>query len=267
MSNYTNQIVIYGTNDPHQALFPVNGRPFYECANTYITRGMTPAPNNIDECLKNYPEIKEIADAIGFTTGDMWEGNTACPPQMPGLSGACTGTQNLAGSCTSGISFWNLLLPNNSTECKEMQTTFGWEWMGCLWGTPNAPYSCICPQVNAKYEAYIKLRLNDASFWATPVETPVKRAEFLDAFKYGKKVNTTISGDFKLKIGQIIYLKIDAISNFGFTETSHYLNGYYYITGLKHVITNSGTHETSLELSQIAPVISGLTGGNTYSYN
>ena len=33
-----------------------------------------------------------------------------------------------------------------------------------------------------------------------------------------------------------------------------YLNATYYVTGIKHVITNSGTHETALSLTQIAPL-------------
>lgn len=254
MQNYTNQIITYGTNDPHYALYPVNGRPFYECANSFITRGMTAAPNSIQECLTNYPEIKQIADAVGFTTGDLWQGNTSCPPAMP-----------VIGDDTSVTGSFNLLLDKASAECQEIQSNFGWEWMGCIWGTPTAPYSCICPQVNAKYEAYIKLRLNDASFWATPVETPVKRAEFLDAFKYATKISVTIAGDFKLKNGQVVEVRLDALNKFGYSQTPSYLNAHYYITGIKHVITNSGTHETSLALSYISAIQSGSETEYTYS--
>jgi hypothetical protein len=237
MASKTNQIVIHGSNDSYDAITPISSRPIYECANAKITRGVTSAPASIEACLASFPEVKKIADAIGFTASNIWYGNTACPE---GISG--------------GTGPFNLLLDTNSLECQNIVKDLGTEWMGCLWGTPNATYSCICPEVKSKYEAYIKLRLNVASFWATPVETPVKRAEFLDALKYSSKITATIAGDFSLKLGQLIYIKLTAMNKTGVAETESYMTGYYYIVGLKHVITNSGTHETAVALSNIALV-------------
>jgi hypothetical protein len=236
MASKTNQIVIHGSNDSYDAITPISSRPIYECANAKITRGATSAPASIEACLASFPEVKKIADAIGFTSSNIWYGNTACPE---GISG--------------GTGPFNLLLDTNSLECQNIVKDLGTEWMGCLWGTPNATYSCICPEVKSKYEAYIKLRLNVASFWATPVETPVKRAEFLDALKYSSKITATIAGDFSLKLGQLMYVKLTAMNKSGVADTESYMTGYYYIVGLKHVITNSGTHETAVALSNIAP--------------
>ena len=236
MSN-TKQIVIYGTNDSYESLTPLNSRPAYECANAKITRGITNAPISIEACLASFPEVKKIADAIGFSAANIWYGNTACP------GGVCGSTGPL-----------NLLLDTNSLECQNIIPDLGEDWLGCLWGTPSASYSCICPEVKTKYEAYIKLRLNDAAFWNTPVETPVKRAEFLDALKYSSKITATIAGDFSLKLGQLMYVRLTAMNKYGFGDTESFMSGYYYIVGLKHVITNSGTHETAVSLSNIAAV-------------
>lgn len=240
MASNTRQIVIYGTNDSYESMTPVNSRGVYECANAKITRGVTSAPVSIEACLASFPEVKQIADAIGFSAAEIWYGNTGCPGGLSGISGP-----------------FNLLLDTNSLECQEIAkpvNQLGPEWLGCLWGEPSASYSCICPEVKSKYEAYIKLRLNDAAFWDTPVETPVKRAEFLDALKYSSKITATIAGDFSLKLGQLMYVKLTAINKYGFSDSDSFMTGYYYIVGLKHVITNSGTHETAISLSNIAAV-------------
>jgi hypothetical protein len=148
-------------------------------------------------------------------------------------------------------------------ECDKINSTLGGAWLGCLWGTPSAPYSCVCPDVNTRYEAYIKHRLNVASFWNTPVETPVKRAEFVDALQYGRKVNITVAGDFNLKVGQVMFVRLNGISQYPSKENS-VLNGLYYIMGIKHVFTSSGTHETGLSLSRIAPDYSDFDNGGPY---
>lgn len=250
MISTINQYIVWGTNSPQQALFPVNAKSFYECANAQITQGLTTAPLGINDCLERFPEVKKITDAIGFSSANLWQGGTACP------------YEDSTGCGASGPI--NLLLGSNSQECLEIESQLGIDWLGCLWGTPMASYSCICPEVKDKYEAYIKLRLNDATFWDTPVETPVKRAEFLDAFKYAKKIDVTIAGDFSLKLGQVVELRLNNISNYPTSLTSC-LNGLYYIVGIKHSITNSGSHEMALALSQIAPINAGMSGGPLYT--
>jgi hypothetical protein len=252
-----NQIITYGTNYSQQTFYPVASKDAYECANAAITRGATGIPSSLQECFDRFPGVLEIAEAIGFYT-----------------KGSCASTENFVGGVGCGGSGSNYTLwtgpktiPSLNTtkpidlyfdivneECNQINTELGLDWMGCLWATPSAPYSCLCPDIKPKYEAYIKLRLNVASFWNTPVETPVKRAEFLDAIKYGRKVDVTIAGDFTLKVGQLANLRINGISGFPYSSTNSVLNTTYYVTGIKHVITNSGTHETALSLTQIAPL-------------
>jgi hypothetical protein len=251
------KIYTYGTNQGQEAFYPVISRDTYECANSSITRGVTSTPGTIEECFEKFSTVRDIDEAIGFYKGaieesegvsgssggfSLWEGPTGCPPTI--------------NRFTSSLPV-DIYFDTSNEECNKINTTLGVDWLGCLWGTPSAPYSCICPDVNPNYEAYIKLRLNVASFWNTPVETPVKRAEFIDALKYGPKIDVTIAGDFTLRVGSIVNLRINGISNRPYSDITPSSNGSYYITGIKHVITNSGTHESALALTQLAPLASG----------
>ena len=259
------QIYTYGTNQGQEAFYPVISRHTYECANSSITRGVTSTPGSIEECFEKFSTVRDIAEAIGFYKAAV-EGTT-------GISGGAAGTSGSSGGftlwegptgCPPAINRFTSTLPVDvyfdtpNEECDKILSKLSDAWLGCLWGTPSAPYSCVCPDVNPKYEAYIKLRLNIASFWNTPVETPVKRTEFIDALKYGSKIDVTIAGDFNLKVGSIVNLRINGISNKPYSDVTPVSNGSYYITGIKHVITNSGTHESALALTQLAPLASGV---------
>ena len=243
----TKQIFTYGANETQQAFYSVNNKGVYECANAQITRGNTSAPNTLQECFTKFPSVKDIADSMGFDPSNTWDGQVTIPSFN-----------------TSAPE--NLYFGTSTTECNKinLHPNLGPAWMGCIWGTPSAPYSCTCPEVRPYYEAYIKHRLNCASFWATPVETPVHRAEFVDALQYGRKVNVTIAGDFNLKVGQVVNVRLNGISGYPYASAPSYLNGLFYIVGIKHVVTSSGTHETAMELSQIAGDFTGMTSGVPY---
>lgn len=243
------QIRTIGATETQHALYPVTSKSYYDCANAQINRGATNAPDSLDKCFDSFSGVKDIAQAIGFLTltgpagtsysYNLWTGATA--DYDPNV----TTPQDI---------FFN----NSDTECDKVNTVsfgLGLEWLGCLWGSPAASYSCLCPDIGPKYEAYLKFRLNNATFWATPKETPANRAEFLDALKYGRKVDVTIAGDFNLKVGHIVEFRANGISGYPYGDEENELNGYYYIIGIKHVVSNSGTHESSLQLSQIASVI------------
>lgn len=256
------QIKTFGTNYSQQAFYPVTSKEAYLCANAQLTRGITSIPKTLNECFDRFEGVKNIAVSLGFlglsggcgpgNSGasyiyTLWSGATAPPPGPPVFS-------NL-----------DLYFNESSPECVNVASSsdLGLEWLGCLWGVPEAPYSCTCPDIGPKFHAYAKLRLNVATFWNTPKNTPIKRAEFLDAIKYGKKANITVAGDFKLKIGQVVHLNVNAVSGFPYSSTNSILNGLYYIIGVKHVVTNSGGHETALSLTQIPPLVpAGLSAGS-----
>lgn len=268
MAYDTRQIIVYGTNYSQESFYPVTSKGAYECANAAITRGVTGIPNSLDDCFLKFPYIKDIATAIGFFT----EGNSGpsgvCGSSNEGACGACGGS----GS-SGGYSLWegpqgtpptmeeiknfkplSMYFDNVSEECLKVESDelLGQAFLGCLWGTPSASYSCVCPQIGNLYPAYVRLRLNDASFWDTPPETPVKRKEFIDSIQYSTKVDITVAGDFNLKVGQVVNIRIGGT---GLVPTgTSYLDGAYYIIGLKHSITNSGSHETVLSLSKILKI-------------
>lgn len=251
----THQIKTLGTDYAQEALYSVNSRKEYICANSSITRGVTGIPQSLEECFNKFPGVKTIATNLGFArsisggiTYSLFTGFTAP-------------TVNL----TNTFAPIDSLLDKPAYECNEIVSKLGSAWLGCLWGTPEASFSCTCPDIGPNFEAYLKLRLNSATFWNTPKNVPCERAEFLDGFKYGKKANVTVAGDFKLKIGDVVELNVDASSGYPYSATRSSLNGVYYIIGVKHVITNSGTHETALSLSQIAENVTAAQTGSTFS--
>jgi hypothetical protein len=259
------QIKTAGSNQFQSALYSVLSKDYYECANSSITRGVTNAPSSLDDCFTRFPGVQEIASSIGFYTQTSGSsggsgGSGASGSNYTLWTGASVPTVNLLNSFTPV----DVLLDKPAEECNQVVNDLGLDWLGCLWGTPEAPYSCTCPDLGPKYEAYIKHRLNIASFWNTPVETPVKRAEFVDALQYGRKINVTVAGDFNLKVGQVMYVRLNGISGYPYSKDNSVMNGLYYIMGIKHVFTSSGTHETALSLSNIAPDYSGAANGGPY---
>ena len=265
MAYQTKQIKTYGTNYGQEVFYAVNAKSTYECANAYLTRGVCLAPVSLSNCFTQYSSITDIASKVGFLL----------PKNLPDLENEYKAYGNTffqkidveIGNCAYMFYMWtgstggtgDAYFPETSAECFYIEQELGPDWLGCLWGSPSSNFSCKCPEIGDKFESYLKLRLNDATFWNTPKDTPVKRAEFLDAFKYGKKIEATIAGDFKIKLGQIIYFNANYMSGYvDDPNTTSDLTGLYYLTSIKHVITNSGTHEMSLSLSQIA-------GGSEYT--
>ncbi len=92
----TNQIKTYGTNYSQEALYGLNSRDTYICANSSITRGVTGIPNTLDECFDRFTGIKDIATYLGFLSG------------VSGSSGASGGsvvkkTNTTAKTITEGL--------------------------------------------------------------------------------------------------------------------------------------------------------------------
>lgn len=241
-----NQIITVGASEVQIANTTLSSKNSYMCANAQITRGFTHAPYTIGECLERFPKIKKVADSIGVCAGNYWRA-----------------PKGLTGMCGAVFSFYDLLTGITSDECDKIKgMTFGnpdgsvdpplgTAWMGCLWGSPMASFSCTCPDVEEKFADYIKLRLNDATFWNTPGTTPVERAEFTDLLQYGEKIEITVAGDFNLKPGRIVELYINNMSAYPINLGASILSVKYYVLSTKHTISNSGVHETTIVISQI----------------
>jgi hypothetical protein len=153
----TNQIKTYGTNYSQEALYGLNSRDTYICANSSITRGVTGIPNTLDECFDRFTGIKDIATYLGFLNG------------VSGSSGASGGTKKYnytlwTGSTAPNPNLTNTFTPVDmylekpSVECEEINSQLATSWLGCLWGTPEASLSCTCPDIGPNFVNYLKLR-------------------------------------------------------------------------------------------------------------
>lgn len=211
----------------------VSSKESYSCANAQITRGITSAPISLSECYDRFPNISFIGNVLGVDPATAFSGPGAVPSPVPTIL--------------------STLIGEDSKECEKIQTTLGDSWLGCLWGSPESPFSCTCPDVGDNFINYLKFRLNVATFWKTPKSTPPKRREFLDSVKYGSKISITIAGDTSIRPGDIITLKTDNISGYPFNQTASIISKKYYVVSTKNTYLNTGAHETSLVVTDIFP--------------
>lgn len=233
MTNIPSQIKTIGATKTSLAMNTVSSKETYDCANAQITRGLTGQPSTLAECKDNYPNIAEIASALGVCMSS--------PLVLPPIPNSLP-------------TIHDTLLGNDVDlkECIEIQKRLGTDWLGCLWGSPMADFSCTCPDVGENFDKYLKLRLNVATFWNTPIETPAKRSEFLDAIKFGNKTTIVVGGTFLVKPGDVIEIKADNIAAYQYSGSS-FLSKKYYVISVKNMVSSAGVHETAIVASTILP--------------
>jgi hypothetical protein len=233
MTNVPSQIKTIGATKTSVAINTISSKESYDCANAQITRGLTGQPSTLAECKDNYPNIATIATALGVDMDNPWSG-----PPIPG----------------SLPPIHDTLLGNDSDlkECTGIDRELGSSWLGCLWGSPMADFSCTCPDVGANFDKYLKLRLNVATFWNTPVETPAKRSEFLDAIKFAPKTTIVVPGTFQVRPGDVIEIKADNTAAYQNSGAS-ILSKKYYVISVKNMVSSGGVHETAIVASTILP--------------
>jgi hypothetical protein len=222
------QIKTISATKVNTTALPGGSRSSYECANPYITRGITTAPDTYQNCIQNQiygTKISSIVNALGVNPSNLWSG----PPALSGTPAVIKST----------------FIGQTSPECDSVES-IGDNWLGCFWSAPDSVLSCRCPEIGENYENYLKLRLNVATFWNTPVETPILRKRFLDSINYGKKVTFSVAGDFTVKPGNIVELYVGAISGYSQNITSSTLSKKYYVISVKNTVLNSGVHETTI---------------------
>jgi hypothetical protein len=233
MTNVPSQIKTIGATKTSVAINTISSKESYDCANAQITRGLTGQPSTLAECKDNYPNIATIATALGVDMDNPWSG-----PPIPG----------------SLPPIHDTLLGNDSDlkECTGIDRELGSSWLGCLWGSPMADFSCTCPDVGANFDKYLKLRLNVATFWNTLVETPAKRSEFLDAIKFAPKTTIVVPGTFQVRPGDVIEIKADNTASYQKSGSS-ILSKKYYVISVKNMVSSGGVHETAIIASTILP--------------
>jgi hypothetical protein len=228
-----NQIKTVGASQIFTAITPVSSKESYDCANAIITRGLTLPPTTLSQCADEYPNIKTIADQLNVDMDNPWSGPSV-PSSLPTIR--------------------DTLLGNDSDlkECNGISTKLNNSWLGCLWGSPMADFSCTCPDVGTNFDKYLKLRLNVATFWHTPIETPPKRSEFLDAIKFAPKTTIVVPGTFQVRPGDVIEIKADNLAAYQNSGRS-LLSKKYYVISVKNMVSSGGVHETAIVASTILP--------------
>jgi hypothetical protein len=235
MSNNPNQIKIIGATQVKYAVNPISSKESYQCANALITRGVTSAPTDLPTCYQKFPQIKEIAENMGVTLCHIWNGPGNGPTTAPVIFDGLLGITSEECGKIAGLSYG-----------------LGADWLGCLWGSPMASFSCTCPTIGKKFADYLKLRLNVATFWNTPISAPPQRSEFVDVLQNGERVTIVVPGNLKVKAGDLVELKTDNMSAYpSASGIKSILSKKYYVLSVKHTYTSSGTHETNLVLSNL----------------
>ena len=225
------QIKTVSAGEVRYLLYSPGSRDTYECANPFITRGLTQSASTYDDCKNNSlygDKVKAVADAVA---GGEFVPNWFGPP-------------SIIDPAPSSID--STLIGDLSPECGIIETKLGADWKGCYWAAPDALFSCECPEVGSKYLEYLKLRLNVATFWNTPVETPIKRKRFLDAITYGPKITIVVAPDLALRPGVVIDVAANAISGYSTSTSNSVISKKYYVISVKNTLTNSGVGETAV---------------------
>lgn len=236
----------WSSNDSYDAFLPISSRDGYACANISITKGFTSAPMTLQQCFERFPDIAVMANALGVRLEKTVDGQN--------IYNFWTGPGNgpTFDQITNPLTPSDLNLTEVSRECTYANAVLGSDWLGCLWASPEASFSCTCPYIGDKYEAYLKHRLTVATFWNTPKYAPVQRREFLDEMEYGNKVDITVPGDYTLHPGLVVEIDVTAASGYPYVANNTPLNGKYWIIEVKHVTSSGGTHETRLKLARMA---------------
>jgi len=236
----------WSSNASYDSFLPVSSRDGYACANASITKGFTFAPLTIQQCFERFPDILSMATALGVTV-EKTIGSENVYNFWTGPNGGSAINQ-----VANPLTPIDLNLPEVATECQLVESILGSEWLGCLWATPEASFSCTCPYIGSKYEAYLKHRLTVATFWNTSKFVPVQRREFLDEVEFGNKVEITVPGDYTLHPGLVVEIDVTAASGYPYVSGPSALNGKYWIFEIKHVTTSGGLHESKLKLARMA---------------
>lgn len=234
MPQSTKQIITINATKVQTMPYPGSSRSSYDCANPWITRGVTSQPSTYSECINNSAygsKVSAVISALGGLPSPVWSGPSA-------ISGVPTTIDSP-------------YLAIKSPECDSISTILGNDWKGCFWSSPDSFLSCSCPEIGDKYDEYLKLRLNVATFWNTPVDTPVHRKRFLDSISYGPKITFTIAGDFTLRPGAIVSVTADNISGYDTSSGTSVLTKKYFVLSIKNTCTNSGTQETTVTAVEV----------------
>ena len=139
------------------------------------------------------------------------------------------------------------LLESQIYECELVKNhpQLGEKYLGCVWDDPESTYNCTCPKIGKNFPEYMKYNRTNATFWETPLETPLYRTAQMALFN-ANKIQISVAGDLSLVPGWVIDLK----AKIG--DKPKRFSGKWLITTIKHKF-NPNYHMMDLVLSRELP--------------
>lgn len=139
------------------------------------------------------------------------------------------------------------LLESEIYECElvKKHPQLGEEYLGCVWDDPESPYNCTCPTIGKKFPEYMKYNRTNATFWSTPLETPLFRNAQMALFN-SNKIQMRVAGDLSLITGDVIEIKAQI------SDKPKRFSGRWLVTSIKHIF-NPDFHTMDVVLSRELP--------------
>ena len=119
-------------------------------------------------------------------------------------------------------------------ECDLIKSVLGESWLGCMWKNQEHPSSCDCPCVGEDFKKYIEYTRTSATYWDTPVTTPLWRDAQMMLINSQASV-IVLNGDLSLRPGKLINITNKNVS----TERERRFSGRWLIANISHTIQSS----------------------------
>jgi hypothetical protein len=244
-NNFSGQFVVLGKSD-------VIGCKGYQCMNPGGFPGMDGCPpsNPLCKCpcqgavgFEGKPMSTYIKE--GDTVDVLSDKKTVLRPDLMDMEiDRVAQTFVKASEDNYGYEPSNLelqYLEKKINECQLIESELGPEYLGCVYDDPKSPYNCTCPHMGSKFMDYVKYNKTYATFWETPLQTPLLRTAQM-ALLNSNKITITVPGDLQIKAGQIINIQNNFARNKRF-------GGRWLVTTIKRYF-NRAYHMMELTLSR-----------------
>jgi len=94
-------------------------------------------------------------------------------------------------------------LLKESRLCEKIEEVLGKKYLGCEWDKPDAQHSCDCPNIGEKYHEWLEYTRTYATFWNTPVKTPLLRNAQMSLLT-AQSIVISVAGDLSIRPGAMV---------------------------------------------------------------
>ena len=161
-----------------------------------------------------------------------------------GLTGFAGLSGNLGKEPSSlEIKYWEKQI----SECNliEKEPCLGKDWLGCVWDDPYSTMNCNCPCIGKKFCNYLGINRTNATFWGTPLATPLFRTAQMTLFN-SNKIKINVYGDITVRSGDVVL--VNAYNQTGYSR----FHGYWVVSSIEHSFIPE-RHSMTLTLSRELP--------------